>query len=367
MSALPCHRRPRIVVASLALATALLAMSPSGARTDELDDLVRDAGDLPEVERLVDLHDRIEDLLLRFHRLEASVGRARLSVAEAFLAAERAEAAVDSAQARLDARIRSAYQLGLGASIEAVLGAGSFGELATFAEFAARAISVDDADLRAAVVARAIADAVRARAEAEDAALVPRVERLHAILDEMRATIDEATDAALAAQVEEAARRAFEEEQRQIAEALARVGSWDLGVIDYQQDQSHLLALLGPTGGRTCETPEGLVATGRGFDGYATWYGWEFGGNPTATGAIFDPTLFTAANRWLPFGTFLRVRHGDRCAIVLVNDRGPYGDLDRVIDLSMAAGQHLGVGVSWVEAEILVPASALAEGSGDGG
>lgn len=366
MTALPRPRRLR-AFAALAFATAVLTMSPPGASADELDDLLRDAGDLPEIERLVALHERLEGLLLRFHRLEESVGRARLSVAEAFLAAERAEAAVDAAQARLDARIRSAYQLGPGASMEAVLGAGSFTELVTFAEFAARAISVDDADLRATIVTRAIAAAMRARAEAEEASLVPRIERLRAILDEMRATIDDATDAAVAAQVEEEARRAFEEEQRQIAEALARVGSWDLGVIDYQQDQSHLLALLGPAGGRTCDTPEGLVATGRGFDGYATWYGWEFGGNPTATGAVFDPTLFTAANRWLPFGTFLRVRHGDRCAIVLVNDRGPYGDLDRVIDLSMAAGQHLGVGVSWIEAEILLPASALGEGSDDGG
>jgi rare lipoprotein A (peptidoglycan hydrolase) len=153
------------------------------------------------------------------------------------------------------------------------------------------------------------------------------------------------------------ARRAFEAQQRWVDEALARSGSWDLGVIDYEQDQSHLLALLGPTGGRTCETPQGLVASGRTFSGYASWYGWEFGGQPTATGAIFDPRLFTAANRWLPFGTFLRVRHGDRCAIVLVNDRGPYGRLERVIDLSQAAAEFLGVGVSWVDAEILLPAS----------
>jgi len=40
---------------------------------------------------------------------------------------------------------------------------------------------------------------------------------------------------------------------------------------------------------------------------------------------------------------------------VLVNDRGPYGRLERVIDLSEAAAKYLGVGVSWVRAEILVP------------
>jgi rare lipoprotein A len=120
-----------------------------------------------------------------------------------------------------------------------------------------------------------------------------------------------------------------------------------------------LLALLGPTGGRTCDTPEGLAPTGKVFDGYASWYGWKFGGQPTATGAIFDPRLFTAANRSLHFGTFLRVSFEGKCAIVLVNDRGPYGRLERVIDLSEAAAEYLGVGVSWVHAEILVPISRI--------
>jgi rare lipoprotein A len=89
-------------------------------------------------------------------------------------------------------------------------------------------------------------------------------------------------------------------------------------------------------------------------DGLASWYGWEFAGQATASGAIFDPTLFTAAHRTLPFGSFLRVRRGDRCAIVLVNDRGPYVE-GRVIDLSMAAARYLGVGVSPVHADVLVP------------
>ena len=93
--------------------------------------------------------------------------------------------------------------------------------------------------------------------------------------------------------------------------------------------------------------------------GYVSWYGWEFRGQPTATGAIFDPRLFTAANRSLPFGTFLRVSYEGKSAIVLVNDRGPYGRLERVIDLTEEAADYLGVGVSWVNAEILVPTSRI--------
>ena len=45
---------------------------------------------------------------------------------------------------------------------------------------------------------------------------------------------------------------------------------------------------------------------------------------------------------------------------MLINDRGPYGRLERVIDLSMASAQHLGVGVDWVSADILIPASSVA-------
>jgi hypothetical protein len=87
-------------------------------------------------------------------------------------------------------------------------------------------------------------------------------------------------------------------------------GTWN--IIGYEDDQSPLLALLGPTGGRTCETPARLAPTGEIFQGCASWYGWEFGGKPTATGAIFDARLFTAANRSLPFGTFLPVTYQGR-------------------------------------------------------
>lgn len=347
----------RIAVAALAFVVTTVA-TPAAA-SDGLDDLVRRYGDLPEVQRLVELHAELDGLLERYGHLETMLGRARLAAAEASIAAERAAVEVEWARARLELRVRSAYQLGTGASMEAILGASSLPELATFAELAARTIEIDDTDLRETILAGAVASAARARAEAERAALLPRAERLRQMLDRMQAAIDEANALAEQARVAEDARLAFEAQQREIAAALARTGSWGLGVIDYEQDQQHLIDLLGPTGGRSCDTPEGLVATGRGFSGYATWYGWEFAGNPTATGAPFDPMLFTAANRWLPFGTFLRVTAHGGCAIVLVNDRGPYGNEERVLDLSMAAARYLGVGVTWVDAEILVPASTL--------
>ena len=69
----------------------------------------------------------------------------------------------------------------------------------------------------------------------------------------------------------------------------------------------------------------------------------------------FDPSLFTAAHRTLPLGVFLRVHFGGRCAIVLVNDRGPYGDYRRIIDLAHGPAEYLGLGVGHVTADVLVP------------
>jgi rare lipoprotein A (RlpA)-like double-psi beta-barrel protein len=346
-------------IALVLVLAALVAAAPAGAHG--VHQLIKEAGDLPEVRRLAELHEELHHLLARYEALERRAGRSWLRTVETIREAEAAEAAADAARARFDERVRAAYQFGPGGSIEALLGATSLSDLATIAEYTARTISIDDASVRETVAAEAVATARRAQAEAERAAFAPRLEALRAMLAEMQRRMDEAMVLAERANLQAQARaaEALAAQQRQLAAAATRLGSWDLGVIDYQEDQGRLLAMLGPTGGQTCETPPDLIETGESFSGYASWYGWEFGGQPTATGAIFDPRLFTAANRWLPFGSFLRVRYGDRCAIVLINDRGPYGRLERVIDLSQGAAEYLGVGVSWVNAEILVPRESL--------
>jgi len=77
-------------------------------------------------------------------------------------------------------------------------------------------------------------------------------------------------------------------------------------------------------------------------EGVASWYGNEFNGRPTASGEIFNSSLFTAAHPSLPFGTFLLVtnRNNNRQVSVRVNDRGPFVG-GRIIDLSRAAAEHL--------------------------
>jgi Lytic transglycolase len=343
--------RKRLLTCVVTLA-ALAAVSPASAH--DLAPFLRDPRDLPQVQRLIVLRERLHRMIARYEALERRAGHAWIKVVDAEHDVADAVATSDAAEADLAARVRAAYQFGAGGAVEALLSAGSFADAASIYEYTARTITLRNEVLRDSLVAQAVVAAKRAEAQARRSSLEPKLDVLRRLMTHMQATVDEATDLAREAAI---ADDALQAQRALVAAAAARMGTWEL--IGYQDDQSPLLALLGPTGGRTCDTPEGLAPTGEVFDGYASWYGWEFGGQPTATGAIFDPRLFTAANRSLPFGTFLRVSYAGKCAIVLVNDRGPYGRLERVIDLSEAAAEYLGVGVSWVHAEILVPTSRI--------
>jgi rare lipoprotein A len=101
-------------------------------------------------------------------------------------------------------------------------------------------------------------------------------------------------------------------------------------------------------------TPAGYHATGQRISGVASWYGPGFVGNPTATGASYDPERLTAAMLAVPLGTVVRVTAANgRSVTVLVNDRGPYV-AGRVIDLSRRAAAELGfTGVLPVQVEVL--------------
>jgi rare lipoprotein A len=92
--------------------------------------------------------------------------------------------------------------------------------------------------------------------------------------------------------------------------------------------------------------------------GYATWYGARLAGHHTADGEVFDPRQMTAAHRSLPFGTWVEVTCVDTGIRVRVRitDRGPFGHEDRIIDLSRAAADRLGIrhrGVAPVELRVV--------------
>lgn len=109
-----------------------------------------------------------------------------------------------------------------------------------------------------------------------------------------------------------------------------------------------------------------------GYDmlGYATWYGNE-SGNQTANGERFRPDWYTAAHKTLPLPSYVEVTSLDtgRRILVRVNDRGPFGESARIIDLSKGAAELLGVrarGKAAVRVRVVEPSerdrAALREG-----
>ncbi len=102
--------------------------------------------------------------------------------------------------------------------------------------------------------------------------------------------------------------------------------------------------------------------------GIASWYGYETrrkkGGHMTANGEVFNPEALTAAHKYLPLPTYVKVTNlsNNRSIIVRVNDRGPFpSDKNprsgmRIIDLSMGAAKRLGfyrAGTARVKVEVI--------------
>lgn len=93
-------------------------------------------------------------------------------------------------------------------------------------------------------------------------------------------------------------------------------------------------------------------------EGRASYYADSLAGNRTASGERYDPSALTAASRDLPFDTRVRVTRMDTGAsvIVRINDRGPFRDESRILDVSRAAAERLDMireGVIDIRAEVL--------------
>jgi len=91
--------------------------------------------------------------------------------------------------------------------------------------------------------------------------------------------------------------------------------------------------------------------------GVASWYGKKFHGRKTSSGEPYDMHSMTAAHKTLPLPTYVRVENlnNGRSVVVKVNDRGPFVN-DRIIDLSFAAAEKLGIvgpGIARVEISVV--------------
>lgn len=91
--------------------------------------------------------------------------------------------------------------------------------------------------------------------------------------------------------------------------------------------------------------------------GYASWYGPHYNKRRAANGEVFDMDSMTAAHLTIPLNSIARVTNiktGDS-VLLRITDRGPFVS-DRVIDLSKAAAQKVGVyrpGTALVKIEVL--------------
>jgi rare lipoprotein A len=92
--------------------------------------------------------------------------------------------------------------------------------------------------------------------------------------------------------------------------------------------------------------------------GLATWYGTHYHGKKTSSGEVYNKNQMTAAHPTLPFGTKVKVTNPitKKSVVVRVNDRGPFGNKQRIIDLSEAAARKIKIfqeGEARVTVEVL--------------
>jgi rare lipoprotein A len=78
--------------------------------------------------------------------------------------------------------------------------------------------------------------------------------------------------------------------------------------------------------------------------GDALYYANRYKGDRMACGPRYQPWEMVAAHRKLPCGKRVKVknRRNGRVVRVTVQDRGPYGDPDAIIDVSRRAARKLG-------------------------
>jgi rare lipoprotein A len=77
--------------------------------------------------------------------------------------------------------------------------------------------------------------------------------------------------------------------------------------------------------------------------GIAIFYSDSMQGRPLTSGEKYDKNALTAAHRTLPLGSMVKVTNlkNNKSVVVKINDRGPHGSKQRIIDLSRRAAEEL--------------------------
>lgn len=174
-------------------------------------------------------------------------------------------------------------------------------------------------------------DARRTRLLRERTELEGRIDRLERVVARSRERLSAAEARAAAA------RREAEQMARiQDSPLLPKVGHPETTVVE-------------ASGGADTASNQPIGFT---QSGTASYYHDSFAGEHTANGEIYDPQAFTAAHRFLPFGTWVTVTGPTGSIQVRINDRGPFVG-GRIIDLSHAAADAIGVTLSPVTISVV--------------
>lgn len=158
--------------------------------------------------------------------------------------------------------------------------------------------------------------------------LATRRERLESRVDRLERVVQRSRERLSAA--EAAAARA-----RREAAAMARIADSPLLPKVGNPETATLAGAGSPS--TSANQPIGFSQAGT-----ASVYHDSFTGEMTANGEFYDPNAFTAAHPSLPFGTWVTVSGPSGSIQVRINDRGPFVG-GRIIDLSRAAGQAVGI------------------------
>lgn len=338
----PTRKLRALISGTLVLAAALGGVTQASA--SDVETLQSRAQEVAD--QVSSYEHRLSDLEMEQVSLETEIASADRELAALDLERHRREEDFLAAQASYVKRAVEAYKAGaMGGQLELLLSARTLPELLTLAEASQQAASLDSDELDDLIAARREAERTKDRVDVRKQRLIAAQERVATITTEISGTLEErrvaleqmsAQIAELERQARRAAARAPEPDALDQLLARAPTGSGPIG--------------SGPSDG----IPPGFVGTGVTFEGIASWYGPGFEGNHTANGDIFDSSLFTAASKTLPLGSWLYVEHQGRGVVVYVNDRGPYAG-DRILDLSQASAQAIGIsGLGWIEAEVVL-------------
>ncbi|MDQ3962926.1 MAG: septal ring lytic transglycosylase RlpA family protein [Actinomycetota bacterium] len=336
--------RGRRVYARVLTAAVLVAMAastlPRAATAADISELRRRAQALGD--EVSALEHKRAGLVVKSKRLSERIENTTVEIGSLELEIHEANAAVDDARERYIERAIEAYKSGSTTRLALLLSARSLGELVSLAETTMQVGAADGEALAQLIEARDAVAAAQDRVDEHKQSLLAAQAQAQGVKTEIDSTIVSRREL-LAELNDEIA--TLEAQARAAATVTAAAQGISVG--------DELLKLLEPSGPAP-DIPDDFVSTGVSFEGIASWYGPGFEGNHTANGDIFDSSLYTAASKELPLGSWLHVQHQGKGVVVLVNDRGPYVE-GRILDLSQAAAASIGItGLGWVKATIII-------------